>query len=55
MKSKSGEKIIIDNVDLEYVFDNKLKVETECMSDNEDKEFIKLVLDKFIDQLEVIE
>lgn len=33
----------------------KLCVETECMSDNEDKEFIKLVLNKFIDKLEVIE
>lgn len=34
---------------------DKLNVETECMSDNEDKRFIKLVLDKFIEKLEVIE
>lgn len=34
---------------------DKIKVETECMSSNEDKEFIKLVLDKFIEKLEVIE
>ena len=32
-----------------------LNVETECMSDNGDKEFIKLVLDKFIEKLNVIE
>lgn len=31
------------------------KVETEAMSDNTDKEFIKLVLDKFIEKLDVIE
>ena len=31
------------------------EVQTECMSDNEDKEFIKLVLDKFIQKLNVIE
>jgi len=30
-------------------------VQTECMSNNEDKEFIKLVLDKFIEKLNVIE
>ena len=35
--------------------DGKIKVETECMSSNEDKEFIKLVLDKFIEKLDVIE
>lgn len=35
--------------------EGKIKVETECMSSNEDKEFIKLVLDKFIEKLEVIE
>lgn len=83
MKSKSGKEIVIDEVDLDYTFDNqdkgykgfclnwdsnigfgqmtfikradKLQVETECMSDNDDKEFIKLVLDKFIEKLEVIE
>ena len=32
-----------------------LNVETECMSNNEDKRFIKLVLDKFIESLEVVE
>ncbi len=32
-----------------------LKVETETMCSNEDKEFIKLVLDKFIEKLEVTE
>lgn len=31
-----------------------LAVDTEYMSDNEDKEFIKLVLDKFIEKLKVI-
>lgn len=31
-----------------------LVVDTEYMSDNEDKEFIKLVLDKFIEKLNVI-
>lgn len=31
------------------------EVQTECMSDNKDKEFIKLVLDKFIEKLNVIE
>lgn len=31
------------------------EVQTECMSDNEDKEFIHLVLNKFIEQLNVIE
>lgn len=31
-----------------------LSVDTEYMSDNEDKEFIKLVLDKFIEKLKVI-
>jgi hypothetical protein len=35
--------------------EGKLKVETECMSDNNDKKFIKLVLDKFIEKLDVIE
>lgn len=30
-------------------------VDTECMSDNNDKEFIKLVLDKFIESLNVTE
>ena len=31
------------------------KVDTECMSDNEDKEFIKLVLLKFADKIDVVE
>lgn len=35
--------------------DNKTVVETECMSSNKDKEFIKLVLEKFIENLEVVE
>lgn len=34
---------------------DKIDVETEAMSDNNDKEFIKLVLDKFIEKLNVIE
>lgn len=33
----------------------KLFVETEAMSDNNDKRFIKEVLNKFIEELEVIE
>ena len=33
----------------------QINVETECMSDNDDKRFIKLVLDKFIEKLEVVE
>lgn len=32
-----------------------IKVETETMSDNKDKRFIKEVLDKFIEKLDVIE
>lgn len=84
MISKStGKEIIIDDVTIDYTFDNQdkgykgfclnwdsnigfgqmtfikqgneLKVETECMSDNQDKEFIKLVLNKFIDKLNVVE
>lgn len=84
MISKStGKEIIIEDVTLDYTFDNiekgykgfclnwtgnigfgqmtflkkngKLQVETECMSNNEDKEFIKLVLDKFIEKLNVVE
>lgn len=35
--------------------DGTIDVETETMSDNNDKEFIKLVLDKFIEKLNVIE
>lgn len=35
--------------------DNKLLIETECMSDNNDKKFIHKVLDRFIEKLEVIE
>lgn len=31
------------------------EVQTECMSDNNDKEFIRLVLDRFIEELDVIE
>ena len=38
-----------------YKDGDKLNVETECMSDNDDKRFIKLVLDKFIEKLEVVE
>lgn len=34
---------------------NNIDVETECMSGNDDKRFIKLVLDKFIEKLNVIE
>lgn len=34
---------------------NKIKVETETMCSNEDKTFIKLVLDKFVEKLDVIE
>lgn len=34
---------------------SKLYVETECMSNNEDKEFIKKVLEKFVEELDVIE
>lgn len=86
MVSKSGVEIVINDVDLDYVFDGrdgergfclnwdsnigfgqmtfiahndngciKYFVETEAMSDNEDKEFIHLVLNKFIEQLNVIE
>lgn len=40
-----------DNEDGESVYE----VETECMATNEHKEFIKLVLDKFIEKLNVIE
>ena len=32
-----------------------INVETESMSSNDDKRFIKLVLDKFIEKLEVVE
>lgn len=39
----------------EMVFHNDMKVETEAMSNNNDKRFIKLILDKFIEKLEVIE
>lgn len=35
--------------------DGDWEVQTECMSNNDDKEFIKLVLDKFIEKLNVIE
>ena len=35
--------------------DGDWEIQTECMSDNNDKEFIKLVLDKFIEKLNVIE
>ena len=35
--------------------DGDWEVQTECMSDNDNKEFIKLVLDKFIEKLNVIE
>ena len=35
--------------------DGLWEVQTECMSNNEDKKFIKLVLDKFIEKLNVIE
>ena len=38
-----------------YKDEEGLNVETECMSDQEDKEFIKLVLDKFIEKLIVVE
>lgn len=81
MKSRSGEEIVIDDVEIDSCFKNEkyegfilnwdsnigygqmtflknedaIEVETECMSDNEDKEFIKLVLDKFIEKLKVIE
>lgn len=34
---------------------NETLVETETMSNNEDKEFIRLALDKFIEKLKVIE
>ena len=39
----------------EMVFHSDMKVETEAMSDNSDKRFIKLILDEFIEKLEVIE
>lgn len=82
MKSKSGEEVVINDVNLNYTFydENKEKgfclnwdsnigfgqmtfiqnkdginVETEAMSNNEDKEFIKLVLNKFIEKLNVVE
>lgn len=31
------------------------EVQTECMSTNDDKEFIRLVLDRFVEELDVIE
>lgn len=31
------------------------EVQTECMSNNNDKEFIRLVLNKFVEKLNVIE
>lgn len=86
MKSKSGKNIIINDTDIDYVFNNKdgkkgfcinwdsnigfgqltiiqsndngclkLFAETEAMSDNSNKEFIKLVMNKLIDELEVTE
>lgn len=78
----TGKEIVINDVELDYVFHNEgvnngfclnwdsnigfgqmtfisdgktVKVETECMANNENKEFIKLVLDKFIEKLNVIE
>ena len=45
-----GQMTFIQNKD-----SNEIDVETEAMSDNSDKEFIKLVLDKFIEKLNVIE
>lgn len=81
MKNRSGEEIIINDVQIGSCFknekyegfmlqwdsnigfgemtfikdENNINVETECMSDNNDKEFIKLVLNKFIEKLNVIE
>ena len=41
---------------LTFIDDNgELKVQTETMCNNEDKEFIHLVLNKFIEKLKVIE
>lgn len=40
--------------EIEYK-DGDWEVQTECMSDNSDKEFIHLVLNKFIEKLNVIE
>lgn len=41
---------------LTFINDNgNLKVQTETMCDENDKEFIHLVLNKFIEKLEVIE
>lgn len=31
------------------------EVQTECMATNDDKEFIRLVLDRFVEELDVIE
>ena len=35
--------------------DNKWKAYTECMCNNEDKEFIRMVLNKWVDEMEVDE
>lgn len=35
--------------------DSKWKAETECMCINEDKEFIRMVLNKWVDEIEVEE
>lgn len=35
--------------------DNKWKADTECMCNNEDKEFIRMVLNKWVDEMEVDE
>lgn len=50
----------IDNERFENIEEIKFKdgdweAQTECMSDNDNKEFIKLVLNKFIEKLNVIE
>lgn len=33
--------------------DGKWKAHTECMCNNEDKEFIRMVLNKWVDEMEV--
>lgn len=35
--------------------DSKWKADTECMCNNEDKEFIRMVLNKWVDEMEVDE
>jgi hypothetical protein len=54
MRIHWGGNIGFGQLDIWVAKDGKLKADTESMSDSNDKEFVKLILNKLADNLDVI-